>query len=74
MRWQVAASDVLLLFCGIQSENNKKETFSETKVKKNVKQHAATQTHKEERLHAAVHAHRIGDRSGTIVTDLIAGL
>ena len=44
------------------------------KSEKNVKQHAATQTHKVQRLHAAVHAHRICDGSGTIVAERVAGL
>ncbi len=42
------------------------------KSETNVKQHAATQTHKVQRLHAAVHAHRICNRPGTVVADLIA--
>jgi hypothetical protein len=43
-------------------------------VKKNVKQRSATQTHKEQRLHAAVRAHRICDRNGSVVADVIDAL
>ncbi len=48
--------------------------FSKTKSEKNVKQHSATQTHKIQLLHAAVHAHRIGYSPGTDVADLIVPL
>jgi hypothetical protein len=53
----------------------KKETEYSAKQKgKNVKQHSATQTHKVQLLHAAVHAHRICDSPGTDVADVIASL
>jgi hypothetical protein len=43
-------------------------------VKKNVKQHSATQTHKGQQLHAAVHAHRVCNRNGNVVADGIVAL
>jgi hypothetical protein len=52
----------------------KNGNFNESKSEKNVKQHSATQTHKIQPLHAAVHAHRSCNRQGTVGADIIAGL
>ena len=55
-----------------EGEKNAKKL--QKKSEKNVKQHSATQTHKVQQLHAAVHTHRIGNRTGTVVTDVALAL
>ena len=60
-----------------ESDNEEGEKNAKKLQKKsetNVKQHSATQTHKVQLLYAAVHAHHISDRHGTVVTDVALAL
>jgi hypothetical protein len=70
------SSPMMLSFCETFRVGNgkTKRKVQQNKSETNVKHHSATQTHKAQLLHAAVHAHRIANRTGTVVADVVVVL